>query len=416
MQEKSVKLRSGLWILVVVLFLGAVASLSLADDAFDDDYTDCPSGTRLDAVSGLTIDRTDDGDELLVSWDAIDTATLASRLGPNGYLAKLTVIVKNGAIEESMNVALGETNLLVDDVSFTKELTVSVAMTQGDYVISDIAEADFTSGMPAPSFSTAVMVESVGADKDAEGNVVSPDTVLTKGSFYYLGFNDLFDNWYVSEPTDAVETRPSVPRFRVGLAHGSGATDPDDAKFENYRITIEDPNGDFIGYQAKSVDASRTYDSPIFFGKDLAGALKGTDYAEVIFTNVRLSKQHDDGPASPYYGTEHLEARPIDGAGLSYGNVGLSDLADGLLFAEPPVEYFDFPHDIFDADGRYTIKAWAENEDGDRIGAIASITISTQEGNTKSNSAYMGYLEDSREWGGAAGTTVLQIYGLTIRE
>ena len=156
MQEKGFKLRPGLWVLAVVLFLGAVAGLSLADDAFDNDYTDCPSGTRLGAVSGLTIDRTDDGDELRVSWEALDTAALASRLGANGYLSKLTVIVENGGVE-SMNVALGETTLLVEDVEFTQELTVSVAVTQGDYVISDIAEADFTTGMPAPKFSTDIL-------------------------------------------------------------------------------------------------------------------------------------------------------------------------------------------------------------------------------------------------------------------
>ena len=406
MQEKGFKLRPGLWVLAVVLFLGAVAGLSLADDAFDNDYMDCPSGTRLDAVSGLTIDRTDDGDELRVSWEALDTAALASRLGANGYLSKLTVIVENGGVE-SMNVALGETTLLVEDVEFTQELTVSVAVTQGDYVISDIAEADFTTGMPAPKFSTDILVQ--GASAPLEGR-----------RFYYLGFNDLFDNWYVAEPSDAVETRPNVPKFRVGLAHGSGITPDkaDDADFEHYRITIEDPDGDFIGYQAKSVAASRTYEGSIFFGEDPTGtgALTGTEYADRIFTNVRLSNRHDDGPASPYYATADEEATPFGGAGLSYGNVGLPALGDDLLFAEPPVEYFDFPHDVFDADGNYTIKAWAENGDGDRISAIASITINAQEGNTKSDSAYTGYSDASRGWGDAAGPTVLQIYGFTIRE
>ena len=205
MQGKGLRLRPGIWVLAVILFLGAVASLALADDAFDNDYTDCPAGTRLDAVSGLTIDRTDDGDELRVSWDALDTAALASRLGANGYLSKLTVIVENGGIE-TMNVAVGETTVLVEDVEFTKDVTVSVAMTQGDYVISDIAEADFTTGMPAPKFSTDILVE---GDSDP----------LEGGRFYYLGFNDLFDNWYVVEP-ESIPTSPSTAKFRVGLAHG----------------------------------------------------------------------------------------------------------------------------------------------------------------------------------------------------
>ena len=120
MQGKGFKLRPDLWVLALVLFLGAVASLSLADDAFDEDYLDCPSGIRLDAVSGLAIDRTDDGDELRVSWEALDTVALVSRLGPNGHLAKFTVIVENGGVQ-SMNVALGETTLLVEGIEFTKK-------------------------------------------------------------------------------------------------------------------------------------------------------------------------------------------------------------------------------------------------------------------------------------------------------
>ena len=409
MQEKGFKLRPGLWVLAVVLFLGAVAGLSLADDAFDNDYTDCPSGTRLDAVSGLTIDRTDDGDELRVSWEALDTAALANRLGANGYLSKLTVVVENGGVE-TMNVALGETTLVVEDVKFTQELTVSVAVTQGDYVISDIAEAEFTTGMPAPSFSTDILVSVVDG----------PDTVFPEGRFYYLGFNDLFDNWYVVSAVTAIITSPSSPKFRVGLAHGTGITpeDAEDADFEHYRITIEDPDGDFLGYQAKTVAASRTYEDrdPIYFGRTATQNLTSTNFTEK-FTNVRLSKRHEDGPASPYYATLRPGVSPTEVAGLSFGNVGLpSGPVAGLLIAEPPVEYFDFPADVFEADGTYTIKAWAENGDGDRISAIASITLNSQEGNRKSDSAYTGYADGIRGWGEAAGTTVLQIYGFTIRE
>ena len=87
-----------------------------------------------------------------------------------------------------------------------------------------------------------------------------------------------------------------------------------------------------------------------------------------------------------------------------------------MLIAEPPVEYFDFPADVFEADGNYTIKAWAENGDGDRISAIASITINSQESNKKSDSDYMGYVAGQREWTDATGTTTLQLYGFTIRE
>ena len=77
------------------------------------------------------------------------------------------------------------------------------------------------------------------------------------GNFYYLGFNDLFDNWYVSDKGDATTliTRPISPKFRIGLQHGAEVGDPGDADFDSYRIAIEDGNGDLLGYQAQTVQA-----------------------------------------------------------------------------------------------------------------------------------------------------------------
>ena len=142
MQGKGLSLRLSLVALVVVLVFGTLGGFSLARDAFDADYDDCPAATRLDAVDGLTIDRTDEEDEIRISWDALDSASLSS-LGPNGYRARLTVIVDG---EDARNVALGDTDLVVSDIDFAEDLTVSVAVTLSDFVISDIAEADFTSG------------------------------------------------------------------------------------------------------------------------------------------------------------------------------------------------------------------------------------------------------------------------------
>ena len=135
MQGKGLSLRLSLVALVVVLVFGALGGFSLARDAFDADYNDCPAATRLDAVDGLTIDRTDEEDEIRISWDSLDTADLSS-LGPNGYKARLTVIVDG---EDARNVALGDTNLVIDGIDFAEDLTVSVAITLGDYVISDIS-------------------------------------------------------------------------------------------------------------------------------------------------------------------------------------------------------------------------------------------------------------------------------------
>ena len=201
-------------------------------------------------MEGLAVERTGAGDEIRISWDALDLADL-NALGPNVLKSRLTVIVEGGGDENAMNVALGDTGLVVDGVDFTKVLTVSVAITLGDYVISDIAEVEFTSGMPAPSFKTDILAN--------VGDPLAPSETVY-GDFYYLGFNDLFDNWYVTDKgSPSITTSPASPKFRVGLQHGDSDLAPDDADFRNYRINIEDSNGDSLGYQAKTINASSTY-------------------------------------------------------------------------------------------------------------------------------------------------------------
>lgn len=429
MQGKRFSLRLGLMALVVVLIFGALGSLSLARDAFDDDYDDCPARTRLDAVSGLTIDRTDEDDEIRVSWDALEDAVLAS-LGPNGYRARLTVIVEDeddGTTEEA-NVALGDTSKLFEEIEFTDELTVSVAVTLGDYVISDIAEVDFVSGMPAPSFKTFVMNSSLGdlrnnrAFLDGSGNV--------NGHFYYLGFNDYFDNWYSEDAT--LTLRPASPKFRVGLAHGGASVasngnvtpspvDPDEADFENYRITIEDSNGDLLGYQAETVAGGNTYGiNKIIFGT-------GATTTSAYFTNMRLSDQVRDRAVAPYYESGVSSQYGLNG--LAHGHVGFvtENTADPLdifteltaagFYAEPPVEYFDFPKDVFEDDGNYVIKAWAEDDDGTRISPQASITLSVQERGPVRSSTYQGYdANGQRDWDASVPQKPVTQYSFSIQE
>ena len=425
MWGKRLSLRLGSLVLVVVLIFGALGSLSLAGDAFDDDFDDCPAVTRLDAVSGLAIDRTDENDEIRISWDQLDTAAL-SGLGTNAYRARLTVMVEGGGDHDAMNLALAETSLVVDDVSFTEALTVSVAVTQGDFVISDIAEADFISGMPAPSFSTDVRVTSDAAGAiavDAEED----DGLLDLGNFYYLGFNDLFDNWYLSASVAAVDDRPSTPKFRVGLAHGGTGLDLDEADFENYRIIIEDSSGDLLGYQAETVAAAGTYGTNVVVFGESSALVTGANVtaAAVDFTSIRLSNQvGSDGAVSSYYAIP-IGANPGD-SGLSYGNVDevdadaatLAFLDDDTVFAEPPAEYFDFPRDVFEADGSYIIRAWAEDDEGTRISPQASITVSVQEQQAIANGRYEGYnLSGERGWNSSAVTgTNLTVFGFSIQD
>ena len=542
MQGKGLSLRLSLLALVVVLIFGSLGGLTLARDAFDNDYEDCPASTRLDAVGGLTIDRTDEDDEIRISWDALDTTVLSS-LGPNGYRARLTIIVDG---EDARNVALGDTSLVVDDIDFAEDLTVSMAITLGDFVISDIREADFTSGLPGPRFSADIWVSNNtintgaatevsddlqnivppeglaeadeaadkaefalllrttsltgtarqapidafnaaadGADgaparsdaigvlaaEDAQTNGPSdadrtslrvaeaekivdaddePQTVGSSsdlkdlGTFYYLGFNDLFDNWFVATKGAAtVDQRPSDARFRVGLRHGNDALVAGDADFENYRIVIEDSSGDLLGYQAETVEASRTYrGNKIVFSSNtpdptteesprvsasLAASLDVDEIGTVRnVSNIRLSNRvTDNGAVDPYYERtweDFLRPSTLKG-NLSHGNVGFSHSAAnlfpavGVVYADSPVEYFDFPSDVFESDGRYTIKAWAEDGDGTRISPQTSIVLGTQEQQsaTGTDAGYTGYTRGIRVFAEQAGNS-LTVYGFSIQD
>ena len=463
MQGKGLSLRLSLLTLVVVLIFGALGGITLARDAFDSDYDDCPARTRLDAVSGVTIDRTDNDDEVRISWDALESAQL-SQLGPNGYRARLTVIVEG---QSARHVALGDTSLVVDHIDFTESLTVSLALTLGDYVISDIAEADFTSGMPAPSFKAKVWVSANNIEDAADdaGTTDVDESVTSRaenrplqdedkddivlGSFYYIGFNDLFDNWYVTPPPTGLIVKPSTPKFRVGVGHGGTGLDLGEADFANYRITIEDSSGDLLGYQAETVEGKRTYGgNKIVFGAGSltsdtnlrSGPTDGTIHvlrAEKNFTNIRLSNQvTDDGAVSPYFAPGGLRGSttfdrpgPATEDGLSYANIWVVDAeatgatafpATNVLYADPPVEYFDFPRDVFEADGSYTIKAWAEDDDGTRISSQTSIEISVRESEpllADPGSSYQGYASGVavRTWDTAVEDRALTVVGLSIQ-
>ena len=481
MQGKSKSLRLGLLALVVVLIMGALGSLSLARDAFDDDYDDCDQTDRLAAVKGLAVERTDEEDEIRISWDALERSDLGD-LGGNVLRARITVIVEGGGIDDARHVALGDTNLVIDKVEFTKDLTVSVALTLSNHVISDIAETEFTSGMPAPTFKTNILanvdkdgptVPGVGGNPDINDGTILEADGEDYGNFYYLGFNDLFDNWFVN--AGSVKTRPTSPRFRVGLRHGDGDVKPGDADFENYRITIEDGNGDLLRYQAQTVSASAIYGkNVIVFGEieEVAGtdaditSITAEDAGVTVklpMSNVRLSNQVHKGALDAYYDQSRF-ATVTDGAdevhtlpgGLAYGNVvaavvGKNEVtavtADpdnvppivgvegvdqvftvpsaGVLYALPPVEYFDFPWDIFEGDGNYTIRAWAENDDGTRISPQASIELGIQQRANRTGTEFQGYDADAtdddddvfRSFGGEEAAGIgLAVWQLSIQD
>ena len=311
--------------------------------------------------------------------------------------------------------------------------------------------------MPAPSFKTDIVANAAAAADAAAGSTYSTDG-KDYGDFYYLGFNDLFDNWYASDKGDTepgedgnqgIITRPRSPKFRVGLQHGDAEVDPGDADFENYRITIEDSNGDLLGYQAETVSASATYSGNVIVfgvGTDLlaVGDIDSAGVADVFekgeeISNIRLSNQVAAGRKDPYYEQTIEGFTSPTASGLAFGNIvvavtGRVDDPDddefnvraptpaaADLYAVAPVEYFDFPNDVFEGDGNYTINAWAENDDGTRISPQTSVLLSVRENTSIPGSDYEGYESTgtppvfARAWAGTAGVE-LAVWGLTIQD
>ena len=280
---------------------------------------------------------------------------------------------------------------------------VSLSVTQGRKVISDIAETEFVTGMPAPSYSTQMKLA------DGEGGTAdSFSTESQVNTFYYLGFNTLFDNWYVGSPPIDINpfiTSPSSQKFRIGLRHGEEGLDTEKIDFTHYRISVEDSNGDLLGFQPETIEAANTYNYDTWHpcnsvwsksdtgGREAFGRWKrylsgldqysafhwcahgipgGTVLCKAAWFLLIYNPDFDgQNGFTPRYGLSfgnHLDIEGMDGSPVR-------EPVENAVFAETPVEYYDFPPHAFTRDGNYTIKSWAENGNDYRISPQASITV-----------------------------------------
>ena len=287
-REKSMW-RIGLALALVLMAFSALGGGVIARDAFDDDYDDCPSHSRVDAIENLRVVRGAESDELSVSWDRIDIPSLG--IGRNRFTAQITVIAEGpGDDKETRREPLGETKTKFDGITGASDWDVSAALTDGDYVISHIVKHDFTSGLDKPKlFDFFYYVPDAGdlddskylkgSRRELQWSQALEDNKIKehdKGTFYYLGFNHNFDNYYVNNGM----TNPVSPKFRIGLVHKLGI-DPDDADFDHFRIEVQDDSGDdVLGFQAATVSDSSAYgdDTVIVFGSVGMGTAANTQY------------------------------------------------------------------------------------------------------------------------------------------
>ena len=295
------------------LAFGALGGGAWARDAFDDDYSDCPSHSRVDAFDNLRVVRGEEADELDVSWDEIDP--LALGLGEGRYKAEI-VVIADGTDNIVRRAALGENEVTFDGITQASDWEISIALTDRKYVLSHIVTAKFTAGLDKPKlFDSFYYVPTASAlDDDKYLKDSSRELQLKralddekikkhdKGTFYYLGFNHNFDNYYV----DTGMTNPADPKFRIGLVHDLDI-DPGDADFDHFRLEIRDSTGDdVLGFQASTVSDSGTYgaDTVIVFGSvgtgraaqtqyNMAAVDKGVYDSEKRFSNVKTANTID---------------------------------------------------------------------------------------------------------------------------
>lgn len=432
-------------LVVIGVWAGTMGSSSWARDAFDADYEDCPSSLRVAALSGLRGFRAG-GAGLKVSWNAADPASW--NLGDAVYRSRIVVIVTHAGGAKTADLVLGSNRTEFGGIRFTEALQVSAAVVADKQVISDIAVVDFESihdhdlvlGFPKPKFSSPFyLAQGDGGTsifRGSGGLLTTQAKAVSQSTFYYLGFNHNFQNWYV----DTGKTHPRRPRFRIGFRHDT--TDPDvleEASFRHFRVRIVDSSGDdVLGFEAPTAAASQTYANQVLvIGSNDRPTSRPTEAGNALderavpgrFSSITQSNRISNN-ATAYYQQSHsfwnqyfsnsvnnwitdraprIRGLAADGSvvampyRLSYHHtmhidkIGLKGTANPdqsdnrrQLFALPPAETADVSVDVFADDGHYKIEAWAENDDGRAISSRVGLTLHVTEqfrGKAQSNLA-----------------------------
>ena len=381
---------------LLALVLSRDSSLA-AGDLFDDDYRDCPAKTRLrdGQIADLALARdAEDADEVNVSWAATDPVTWG--LGPNTYSTSLVLLLDDGDLNVQ-TLPLGTRTTTFDGINTGREVTVQmaivVATADGDYLISDILEKSIHQSLTAPAFHTeirrvmtAIMTTATVDERPTPTVTTQEVTEKTRGTFYYVGYNENFGNYKKHPDGTAFPTRPATPRFRLGLAHA--AQEDNDAReavdFDAYIIRITDQDGDAVpeGHDVATVVSRGPAGSDRFyFGVNSTASFVGANAP--MFSNVRIN---DGGTIQAAMQTAGPAALDLTGIEVTPGDIGLtfhkpdsSAFTLNAVFARWPDEHRDFPVDVLASDETYTITAWAVNDDGDVISPVASLQVRPQD-------------------------------------
>ncbi len=255
--------------------------------------------------------------------------------------------------------------------------------------------------------------------------------MVTNGMMYYIGYNENFANYRPGTTSPAAYAHsPSTPRLRIGLAHSSKEDKDarDDVDFDAYLIRIEDADGDVVQEGDDVATVATNYGTAhTAYIWDTDGATTGTagtvgfkTAARKLFVyslsrapvvndkmettpalhNVRIVDGSDIIVGVHRMGTLRANT-DVSPASLSIVKVGVSELplatleplllpsdigpnppteagavlSVGEVYANPPDEHRDFPIDTLNSDEKYTITAWAVNEDDEVISPVATLNL-----------------------------------------
>ena len=401
-----------------LLALLALAVLSggglAAGDLFDDDYADCPHRTRLrdGQIADLSATRvSDDEHEVTVSWAGTDPATWG--LGPNAFDTALVVLLDDDSgTLHSRSLALDTRQVTFDNVATGTEVTVQLAIVvdtaAGDYLISDILEADVHQSLSPPRFWRQVRRGPSGGPWEAGQ--------ATDGRYYFIGYGETFLNYKQAPGGPAIRTLPATPRLRVGLVHGGEDNDARDAvDFASYVLRITDSDGDVVP-EADDVATRDAADIPLlgnvarFDPANASHYTHGVIYVGTVglstaatlasidgkFSNVRVNEggairenlwnggpkptgTHNDGTAA-VFASRRLTPQNADDidqcCGLNANNLFPSSFTIANTIHVKYADAFrDFPMDVLGSDETYALTAWAVNEDGEVISPVETLRV-----------------------------------------
>lgn len=381
----------------------------------------------------------DDEDEVNVSWAATDPATWglgpnAYRTSLVVILDDGSSNTETLALGSRKTTFDGvDTGKVV-----TVQMAIVVDTADGKYLISDILEQSINQSLTEPSFGgnwyrirgseadgaaiadarirglTGAALTAKIAEVAAAADFQYDSEMIANGMMYYIGYNENFANYTEGSTNPATYTHvPTTQRLRIGLAHSSeeGDGERDDVDFDAYILRIVDADGDVVheGDDVKTIPNNYgTANTLLTYDTDADGTAEGQKTAArklfidslnanqppfasgsttPALQNVRIVDGSDITVGMQYLNTTIRNATGVTPGSLSIVKVGVSAgdsdetsgngaaLTVGENYANPPDEYRDFPIDTLSSDVKYTITAWAINEDDEVISPVATLNV-----------------------------------------